>query len=510
MRLSVLNQVNATVVGLSMMLGLSLAGAVHAEPSKAQIDALFKPWSGSDSPGCSIGVTRNGLPVFQAGYGMAGLEQGVANRADTVYNIASLSKHFTSAAIELLAQQGKLSWDDDVRQYIPQLRDYGAPITLRHLANHTSGIRDHASLLDLTGWNWVDAVTERRMLELISRQKQLNFPTGSRYLYSNSGYVLLAAVVKRVSGLSLGDFSEQQIFKPLGMLHTRFYDDRQMIWKNRAPGYYPRDDGNGFAAWRPTYDEIIGDGALLTSIPDMALWERNFLYPTLGPRPRQLVDVLQQPSQLNDGRPALAADDSGEADKANPSVYTLGLVEGSYRGLRTIAHGGGIPGYASYMLRFPEQKFAVTILCNLGGAPVYELADAVSDLYLKDQFKRGGPTPAPGAHQDDPEDAEEKQPKAVAPAAPLANYAGHYYSEELDTEYGIEVSGNGLQVQVGEAEPEQLIPTGGDTFEGDYTLEFTRDTTGRANGYTLKTERIDGIRFDRKGPLVPRQDDQTP
>lgn len=477
-----------TRLGFCVALSLCLTGTAHAEPGKDAVDAIFAPWASSTSPGCAVGVTRDGRSVFQAGYGMADLEQGVANRPDTVFNIASLSKHFTTTAVELLAQQEKLSWDDDIRKYVPEIPEYGRPITLRHLANHTSGIRDFLTLLEFSGWNWLDAVTEERILGLIARQKQLNFPTGTAYTYSNSGYVLLGIVVKRVSGQPLGEFLGRNVFEPMGMLHTRVYDDRQMIMKNRAPGHYMRDDGKGFAIWRPTYDQIQGDGAVLTSVQDMAIWSNNFLHPSLGPNPQGLVDALRTPGTFNDGKPA-KANDEGSA------VYALGLTVGNYRGLPVVSHSGGIPGYATNMLLFPEQKLAVTVLCNLGGAPATNLSRAVADLYLPKDLLKGTPTERPKPRYRQPGDQAAKSPPyALERPYSLRDYAGRYASDELDADHILSAAGNGLDLRVGFLPATHFVPQGKDIFFGDgVTLTFARDRSRKVTGYTLKAGRAQGL-----------------
>jgi CubicO group peptidase (beta-lactamase class C family) len=450
-----------------------------------KIDALFDPWTRSDAPGCAISVTRDGQAVFERGYGMADLEQGVAIRPDTVFNIASLSKQFTTTSISLLEQDGKLSWDDDVRRYIPELPDYGTPITLRHLANHTSGLRDWLGLLELAGWNWVDEATESQVLSAIVRQKQLNFPTGSRYLYSNSGYILLAIIVDRVSGQSLGDFSRARIFEPLGMLHTRFYDDRTMIMPNRAIGHLLREDGS-LGIWRPTY-EIVGDGAVLTSVQDMQRWERNFLTPTLGREPQALVDGLLRNGVLNDGK---------QID------YALALTHGQYRGLPTVSHSGGIPGYATNMLRFPTQRVSVTVLCNQGSSPATALTQAVADVVLDGRFSSGSATKAPerpGPYHPDP-----KQAKASI-AVKLDEHVGRYYSDELDVAYTLraDTAANALVTQIGHLPPVRFVATRADHFEGasedndGVTLDFQRDAGGKVTGFTLETGRLKGLGFQR-------------
>ena len=187
----------------------------RAATAQARIDELFQPWSRSDAPGCAVAAIRQGRTVLEGSYGMADLEQGVAIRPDTVFNIASVSKQFTATAVALLDQDGLLSWDDDVRKYVPELRDYGHRITLRHLANHTSGLRNWTDLMDLVGWNWVDAFPQSQLIDLIVRQRQLDFAPGTKWSYSNTGYILMAVIVERVSGKTLGAFARERIFLPL-------------------------------------------------------------------------------------------------------------------------------------------------------------------------------------------------------------------------------------------------------------------------------------------------------
>lgn len=441
-----------------------------------QVDQLFAAWSRSESPGCSVAVTDAGRIILERGYGMADLEQGVAIRPDTVFNIASASKQFTATAMLLLAEQGKLSLDDDVRKYLPELPDYGAPITLRQLGNHTSGLRDFPELLALGGWNWLDDVPLARALDVIVRQKHLNFAPGSEYLYSNTGYLLLGVIVQRVSGQSLGAYAFEHIFQPLGMLHTRFYDDRRMIAKGRAMGHVKRASGE-YGAWRPTY-EIVGDGAVLTTVQDLALWERNFLDPYLGLDPAKLVAQLTEPGRLGDGK---------KID------YGFGLDLREYRGLRMVSHAGNIPGYAAFMVHFPDQRVGVRVLCNLGGLPARKLGLSIADLYLEGQFTGSAAETLPsvmkaaGVHQ------------PVSPRQ-LQEYTGTYYSEELDARHAIRVDGDGLLSSVGYLPPIRLTAIGPDRFEyaeDGLSISFTRDRAGRVNGYKLDVDRARGIEFSR-------------
>ena len=464
-------------MALRMKLATAVAAAVLAFSASAddvtkRVDEVFKDWSHSDAPGCALAVTQDGNIVFERGYGMADLEQGVAIRPDTVFNIASLSKQFTAVALLLLQEQGKLSLDDDVRKYVGELPDYGKRITLRHLANHTSGLRDLPELLGLTGWNWVDDVPVPLALDLIGGQRQLNFAPGEKYAYSNSGYFLLAVIVERVSGQSFGQFTRENIFTPLGMLHSRFYDDRRMLMKNRAFGHV-KLPGGGFGAWRPTY-EVVGDGGLLTTVEDLARWERNFLQPRLGRDPGKLVADMLERGVLNDGK---------KID------YGLGLMMGDYRGLPMVYHGGSVPGYNTIMLRLPQQKFAAIVLCNVGGGPARVAAKAVADIYLDGQFPHGPEAPTTRTPTDPPPKAQ-RQPNV----SELKKLAGAYYSAELNARYTLKVEGGQLIAVVGYQPPLPLYAVESRRFhnsEYDLTLSFG----GR--GFELHTGEISGMKFER-------------
>ena len=454
----------------------NVRAAVAEDPGNS-IDALFAPWARSDSPGCALAITQDGRVTLERGYGMADLEQGIAIRPDTVFNLASVSKQFTATAILLLAEDGRLSLDDDVRKYVPELRKYGKTLTLRQLGNHTSGLRDYPELLALGGWNWVDDVPIARALDVIARQKHLNFEPGSKYTYSNTGYFLLAQIVQRVSGQTLAQFADERIFRPLDMLHTRFYDDRRMIVKNRAMGHL-RDGGNGPAAWRPTY-EVVGDGGVLSSVQDMALWDRNFIEPRLGRNPSALVAQLAEAARLNDGSRA---------------EYGFGLELGDYRGLHSVFHSGGIPGYATFMLRFPALRFSVQVMCNQGGMPARNLGYSIADLTLADRLQ--GPVPPRPPKRSA---TANTSATAAVSAAKLAEYAGRYYSDELDATHTVRVEGGTLAVQVGYLPEARLRATGADEFENEdeWTVKFTRDRHGKVNGLTMSAERVKGLDFAR-------------
>lgn len=334
-----------------------------------KVDELFAEWDKPNSPGCALGVIKDGRLIYARGYGMANLEYDIPITSKTVFRIGSTSKQFTAMCIALLAERGKLSLDDDIRKYIPEMPRYEASITIRHLIHHTSGIRDYLELMDMALKREEDYYTPEETIEMLARQKGLNFKPGEKFLYSNSNYFLLGVIVERVSGKSLREFAEENIFKPLGMENTHFHDDHTMIVKNRAVGYSPKKDG-GFRICETTLD-IVGDGGLFTTVEDLLLWDRNF-YENKLDGGQKLIDQIFTPGKLNNGE---------ELD------YAFGLIISNYRGLKMVHHGGAFVGFRAEMIRFPKQRFSVICLANLDSINPTKLAKRVADIYLADQFK---------------------------------------------------------------------------------------------------------------------------
>jgi len=348
--------------------------STEAASITAQVDKIFEKWDKPDSPGCALAVIKEGRIVYKRGYGMANLDHEVPITSSTVFNIASVSKQFTAAAIALLAQEGKLSLDDDVRKYIPKLPDYGTPITFRNLIHHTSGLRGVEPLMDLAGWRiGLDYVTEEDILGFLFRQRELNFSPSEKYEYSNSNYILLAQIVTRISGQSFREYTQTHIFEPLGMKSTFFRDDQAEVVKNVAYGYLPADD-NTFQLSMPTTSNIVGAGGLHTTVEDLALWDQNFYDGRVGGS--AFIEQLLQPGKLNDGT-VLA--DAG-----------FGLIVATYRGLPIVEHGGREAGYRAHLIRFPEQRFSVACLCNTTTLPA-ELVRRVADIYLTKKLKDSTP-----------------------------------------------------------------------------------------------------------------------
>ncbi len=341
-----------------------------------QIDKIFEKWNRTDTPGCALGVYKDGAIVYEHGYGMANLNDDVTITPETVFHVASMSKQFTDASIVLLAQQGKLSLDDDIHKYLPELADFGQRITIKNLIFHTSGLRDQWELLELAGWRYSsDLITDDDVMSVVTRQKHLNFKPGDKWMYSNTGYTLLALIVKRVSGMSLHEFTTKNIFEPLSMTHTHFRDDHEEIIKHDALGYEQEDQGGKGGKDKPfrmdlTNFDTTGATSLHTTVEDLQLWDENFYHPRVG-GPALVSQMLEQ-GKLNNGE---------QLD------YAFGLVVGDYRGLKTVNHSGGDAGYRSNITRFPDQHFSASVLCNAAEADPWQMVLRVADAVLAKEMK---------------------------------------------------------------------------------------------------------------------------
>lgn len=406
----------------------------------ARTDSIFAPMDSPTTPGCAASVMRRGAIAFERGYGMANLEYGIPITPQSVFHVASVSKHFTAMAIELLVNDGRVSWDDDIRTYVPEVPDFGQPITLRHLVHHVSGIRDQWNLLSMAGWRWeADVVTQSDVLDITSRQTALNFAPGERYLYSNTGFTLLAVVVERVSGQSLREFAEARIFAPLGMDQTHFHDDHETIVRNRAYAYAPDDDGlYGLKQSIPDFD-VVGATSLFTTVHDLAAWDRNFYTGRVGGR--DALARMEQQFVLNDG---------------DTIDYAHGLSIGEHRGLRTVGHGGADAGYRSQFLRFPDQEWSVAVLCNFPSSNPGGLAYRVADVWLEDAYTEPAEVAATNG-------TAEHDRWVDLPHSTLAALAGVYRDTDGFEVRRIELENDTLVAEVGPGYP--LRPLGDDRFE---------------------------------------------
>ncbi len=452
-----------------------------ADQKTDKVDTLFSRWNKKDSPGCALAIIQDGEIIYKKGYGMANLELDVVISPSSVFYIGSTSKQFVTMCIALLVQEGKLSLDDDIRKYIPEMPDYGSTITIRHLIHHTSGIRDYLELVGI-----ISGLNKKRMDEmigiyhqpdsraLIARQKELNFKPGEKFLYSNSCYLLLAEIVGSASDSSLREYADTKIFKPLGMENTHFHDDYTEPIKNRATGYYPEGKGK-YRLFLTTFD-CVGSGGLFSSVKDLYLWDQNFYHHKVGGK--EVLDMMHTKGKLNSGE---------ELD------YAFALMVDEYKGLKTVRHGGALGGYRAELLRFPGQRFSVICLSNLSSFNPSSMCNQVADIYLADKLAA-----------EEPKKEQELKPVSVNLDL-YDDYAGKY---QLDMGLVVTIAReNANLIAEVQGQPKvELIPVSETTFLVkiiDAKLSFHRDDTGKVNdivlnqsGMDLKGKRVEDVAYD--------------
>jgi CubicO group peptidase (beta-lactamase class C family) len=542
---------------LILLLSFGLAPAAAQEIATvelAAVDTIFERFDGTRNPGCAVAVGHEGWPVLSRAYGMADLERDAPNTPETIFEPGSVSKQLTAAATILLALDGKLSLDDDVRKYIPELPDYGETITIRHLMNHISGLRDWGAVADIEGWPRTMRVhTHTHVLDIASRQQSLNYRPGEYYSYTNTGYNLQAVLVERVSGMTFAEFSKKRLFEPLDMTRTEWRDDFTRIVKGRAVAYSPRPEG-GFRMNMP-FENVHGNGGLLTTVGDLLRWTHNLETGEVGGP--AFLEEMHRRGVLNSGREI---------------AYASGLRIGEYRGVPEVGHSGATAGYRGYLTRFPDQGIAVAVMCNVGNANPWGLAHEVADLYLgaaiTDQIAPGGERPAielssaqlealaggyretrrhtvvtltvsggnlvargdtllpvsqirfegrdgvilefdrapeagsrPGALVTLPDgDAIRLEPAPAFEPTPaeLAEYTGAYRSDEAEATYTVVVEGGALVVKDRYGSGRHPVPAYPDAFSDRGTMYiFRRDDAGRVTALSLSQSRVWDMRFRR-------------
>ncbi len=454
-------------------LWLTLPSPAVAQESAmaARVDAVFAPWDRSGGPGCTVGVIQDGMLLYARGYGEANLDYQLPNGPTMVYYMGSVSKQFTAAVAALLALEGRISLEDDVRRYVPELPDYGRTVTIRHLIHHTSGLRDIYTLMSLAGIRMEDVLPDEDALALIARQKELDFLPGEEYLYSNSGYWLLGQIVERVTGTSLREAARARIFEPLDMHDTHFHDEPDHVLPNRVVSYARTDAGHRIA-YLANFDKI-GAGGLYTTIGDLVKWDTNFDEPLVGGD--EFIRLMHTRGVLNNG------DTLG---------YAFGLNVGSYRGIETVRHSGGLMGFRADMVRFPGERMTVIVQCNAGDIDATGLANQVADSLLGDRMAPPAARPPSGARPSG-------VPQAAAPAD-LQAFTGTFRSEELDAVYRIAQDDAGLVLHRRLQGVQRMVPAGGDAFlAAELRLVFERDGEGRIRAFTVDAGRVRNIRFER-------------
>ena len=381
-------------------LGMELVS--QNQSPEERLERVLSHWHSSADPGGAVTVARQATPVFAGAFGRADVELGVDATNSTVFDTASLAKHVTGLAVAMLARGGRLSLDDDIRKYVPEVPDFGETITVRHLLHHTSGLRDFPGLMLLGDWHEYDVITLEQVIALVEQQKELNFSPGTEYTYSNTGYSLLAEMIRRVTGQTLAEWAKDNLFSPLGMQDTRFLSDINEVVQKRADGYSlvnPRE-----MIRQPNNLVAMGSSSFLTTAADMGHWLANFDSMEVGGE--AIRDLMTVRGRSHDG---------------NDIGYGLGMGHGDHRGLRRLEHGGSSGGFRSHLLRFPDQQFSVCVMSNQGNFDPASFAYLVAKVYLGDTLgeesaaptraKKKGPTSTNGIEID---------------AATLDTYVGSY------------------------------------------------------------------------------------
>lgn len=465
--------------GIALLALLAVpAPALAQRPMLARVtDRVFAQFRPASGPGCAVGVDRPGQPRFVRAYGSAELEFPHANTAETLFEAGSVSKQFTATAIVLLAMDGKLRLDDDVRKYVPELPAYDRPITIRHLLNHTSGLRDWGDIALLAGWpRGTRAHTHEHVLEILGRQRALNYSPGDKYSYTNSGYNLAAIIVQRVSGMSFAEFSTRRIFRPLGLAHTQWRDGYTRVVPGRAQAYEPDS-----ATWRLNmpFEDIQGNGGLLTTVGDLLTWTEMLEHPT--PQWKPLVDSLHVQGRLTDG---------------TRTGYALGLAIDRWRGVDRVSHTGATAGYRSSLARYPGRGVAIAILCNAANASPWAYGDELADSLLG----RALQPPAPAAPR-----ARPARPQWSPSSSALAAYAGEFYSPDVDAVWRVAVENGKLKLTASPTIIVELDPIAADTFDAFAgRVWFTRDASGVVTALHAATGRAYDVVFERR--RTPRAD----
>ena len=442
-------------------------------------DSVFQRFDRTDSPGCALGVYQNGKVLYARGYGMASLEHGIALTPRSVLDIGSISKQFTAMAILMLQKEGKLSIDDPIRKYIPEMPAYADKITIRRALSQTSGLRDLYTMWGQTGRTFAGDTIDA--LRIITRSAEPNYEPGARYLYTNSGWILAAQIVYRLTGKNLGQFAEERIFAPLGMYDTRYLADAAALIPNLATGYAPRQ-GGGFRVARSAYDgAIMGAGAVQTTVEDFGRWLDNYDSGTVGGR--DIIETMTTATKLNDGSPA----------KSGPTqAYAVGLSVGTLRGLRMVSHGGSWAGYRGHFFRFPDQRFAVATFCNLTTSGPDSLARKVAGIYLADRMQPDSATIWTTAL------ASAKS--AEMPTASLRSLAGVWRNVERGEVRRTRLIGDTLFSVTGERT--RMVPLEGGRFRAGSGIEIRFEGDEPAPSRMLVRTTGETVTFTRAEPAV--------
>lgn len=452
-------------------------GAQATAGQRAQVDSIFARFTAAGSPGCVVGADRNGVAMLRAAYGLADVERSVPMRTGTLVEIGSVSKQFVAASLVLLEQDGKLDLDDPVSKYLPEFpdfRDLGGPVTIRHLLQHTSGVRDQYELLALIGRPYGSvAHTNAEVLELLSRQRTLNFPVNTRYLYSNSGYTTAALLVEKVSGQTMQAFTRERIFAPLGMLSPQWRMDFRTIIPDRAFAYRFSPVG-----WQQDYpfSNLYGAGGLILTVDDMLRWTAGLHSGRVGNG--TTLATMATPATLRDG---------------SRTEYGLGLMVRDWRGVREIAHSGSTAGYRAYLAHYPEAGLSVAMQCNAGNADYVDLGRKMAAVFLADRLAPEYPRPAAPT------------PRRVNIAlddATRAALTGRWHDAETDATILVESWDRGVLLRIPYSPIVSFMALSADSLQagGERAIGIERDAAGRVSALRYHNGRVLNIRFTKVTP----------
>jgi CubicO group peptidase (beta-lactamase class C family) len=502
---------HAAMLSLSLLLCICNKSSFALDWTR-QVDSLFSSWNNSDSPGVALALVHNGEIVYKNGYGIANLRYGLPITPSTIFRTGSNTKQFTAFSILLLEEDGKLNLDDDIHLYVPEIPEYEDPITIRHLIYHTSGIRSHISLMTMSGLNlFEDVITREQSLEIIKRQKKVNFLPGDQFMYSNSGYMLLAEIVARVSGMTFPEFVRERIFEPLEMTESGFIDNYRAIIKNMADAYMPLD--NGEYEYTSINYASVGEGGIYSTVEDLAKWDQNFYDPIVGSR--SLVAKMQIQNRLNDG-------------SKNP--MSMGLIVESGQGPTVIYHGGDIPGFHCQHLRVPDFHMSVILMANTSDLFSTELArksikiieiyrqnqdSSINDFQIHEPSLDGWGLSNFRTKRIKPSISAKGISPKFSPES-VEEYLGRYYCEDIDVFYNVFLDDEGLIA----FQPPRVHPylfrineiLNNDGFQEydlanfsnivRYSGRFLRNLEGRVTGFLLSSTRVNDLEFT-KAKVVP-------
>lgn len=510
-----------------------------------KVDSIFTGYNKTNSPGCALAILKDGKIIYEKGYGISNLEYNIPIKPSSIFHVASISKQFTAAAIIRLSLEGKLSLNDDIRKYLPEVPDFGHTITFNHLLHHTSGLRDQWELQSLAGWREGDLITEKDIMEMLVRQKSLNFLPGDEEVYCNTGYTLLGIAVNRISGVSLKEYVDSVFFKPLGMTSTHFNSNHAEIILNRTSAYQKNENGK----WEksiPVFD-TYGATSLFTTVEDLSKWDENFYTKKVGGA--NFIHGMLVTGVLNNN---------------TQQTYASGLYTETHKGYKTVQHSGADAGYRSIFIRFPDEHFSVILLANLANIRVKTLAYKVADAFLIDKslkdmaiaFKTdsiivkrwageyidmttkstlelnyqnenlqiGNTVLKPSSNfifsdfnskttcsfsggsknikcllsaEGDINRTFEKVHRIKLTPVQLQEYKGTFYSPELDTKYKITANETVLLVKISRNEDMEFSPFIKDMFYGNFNILFTRDKKNKVTGFFLTTGGVRNLYFEK-------------